>query len=85
MTAYFTCKGSKWYHSVPRLPEGSIQDTLTARLGVASAGQNLDERGGDAYWQAAKGIGLPAKLLDIGISNVAVQGELIGPTVNETA
>ncbi|KAJ4415214.1 hypothetical protein N0V82_007451 [Gnomoniopsis sp. IMI 355080] len=85
MTVYCVIKDSKWYQSLPDLPIGSTQETPTSRLGVASAGQDLDERGDDAYWQAAKRIGLPEKLREIGISNVAVQGELIGPTVKDNS
>lgn len=85
MTAYCISKGSKWHQSLPALPKGSMQENSTSRLGVASAGQDLDERGEDAYWQAAKRICLPEKLRDIGIANVAVQGELIGPTIKDNS
>lgn len=85
MTAYCITKDSTWYQSLPALPEGSTQETPTARLGVASAGQDLDERSVNAYWQAAKRMGLPEKLHEIGISNVAVQGELIGPTIKDNS
>ncbi|KAJ4394482.1 hypothetical protein N0V93_003700 [Gnomoniopsis smithogilvyi] len=85
MTAYCITKGSKWHHSLPSLPEGSKQETPTTRFGVASAGQDLDERSNDDYWQAAKMTGIPEKLHKIGISNVAVQGELIGSRVNNNS
>lgn len=85
MTAYCITKDSKWYQSLSALPEGSRQETSTIRLGVASAGQNLDERSENAYWQAAKRMGFPEKLREIGIRNVAVQGELIGPTVKDNS
>lgn len=85
MTAYCIKKDSKWYQSLPALPEDSTQETSTARLGVASAGQDLDERSENAYWQAAKRMGLPEKLHEIGMSNIAVQGELIGPTIKDNS
>lgn len=81
MTVYCVTPGSKWYRSLPALPEGSTQETPAARLGVASAGQDLDERGGNVYWEAAKRIGLPGKLLAGSFGNVALQGELLGPTI----
>lgn len=85
MTAYCISKDSTWYQSLPALPEASSQQTPTIRLGVASAGQDLDNRSENAYWQAAKRMGLPDKLHEIGIRNVAVQGELIGPTIKDNS
>lgn len=85
MTAYCITKDSKWYQSLPALPEGSTQETSTIRLGVASAGQDLDKRSNNSYWQAAKRMGLPEKLREVGIRNVAVQGELIGPTIKDNS
>lgn len=85
MTTYCIIKDSKWNQSLPALPEGSTQETSALRLGVASAGQDLDERSNNAYWQAARHMGLPEKLREIGIRNVAVQGELVGSTIKENS
>lgn len=81
MSVYHVTRGSKWHKSLPVLAEGSTQHIGGVRMGVASAAQDLDEQGNDVYWQAAKKLGLPAKLQQMGLGNVAVQGELIGPTV----
>lgn len=81
MTVYSVRKGSRWHASLPALPEGSTQEGETSRVGVASRTEDLDEKGDSAYWQAAKLAGLPDKIHKLGAPNLAVQGELIGPTV----
>lgn len=85
MTVYRVVCGSKWHQVLPNLPEDSTQEVNGARLGVASASEDLDERGDDVYWLAAKRTGLPKKLNELGLGNVAVQGELIGPTVKNNS
>lgn len=85
MTVYRVSRDSQWCKSLPILPTTSTQQTPTARIGVASAGEDLDEQGNDVYWQAAKLIDLPTKIHEIGIKNVAVQGELIGPTIKNNS
>lgn len=85
MTAYRVALGSRWHQALSALPEGSRQEVAGVRVGVASAAEDLDERGGDVYWRAAKRVGLPAKLGAVGLSNVAVQGELVGPTVKNNS
>lgn len=88
MTVYRVARGSRWHAALPALPEGSRQeDEYGARVGVASAAEDLDERGGDVYWRAARRVGLPGKLggIGIGLGNVAVQGELIGPSVKNNS
>lgn len=85
MTVYRVVCGSKWHKVLPDLPEGSGQEVKGVRLGVTSASEDLDEQGNDVYWLAAKRSGLPNKLNDLGLGNVAVQGELIGPTVKNNS
>lgn len=85
MTVYRVAAGSKWHKSLPALSAGSTQHVQGARPGVASASKDLDERGNGVYWQAAKRLGLPARLGEMGLGNVAVQGELIGPTVKNNS
>lgn len=85
MSVYQVVRGSKWHKSLPALAEDSTQLIGEVRIGVASASQDLDEQGNDIYWQAAKNLGLPAKLQQTGMDNVAIQGELIGPTVKNNS
>lgn len=88
MTVYQVEIGSKWHKSLPELPPGSpgcILGSPTVRIGVASAGEELDERGNDMYWQAAKHLNLPTTIHNIGPKNVAVQGELIGPGIKNNS
>lgn len=85
MTVYRVEKGSRWHASLPALPEGSAQEDETSRVGVASRTEDLDEKGDSAYWQAARQAGLPAKIHKLGPRNVAVQGELVGPTVRNNS
>lgn len=85
MSVYRVATNSKWHKALPDIPEGSKQETSSSRVGVSSAGKDLDERSNNVYWQAAKRLGLPAKLDQIGLDNVAVQGELIGPTVKNNS
>lgn len=87
MTVYRVAVGSRWHQALSALPEGSGQESGGGgvRMGVASAAEDLDERGDDVYWRAAKRVGLPGKLGDIGLGNVAVQGELIGPSVKNNS
>ncbi|KUI66907.1 hypothetical protein VM1G_02237 [Cytospora mali] len=85
MTVYRVQKGSQWHTSLPVLPEGSTQEDDIARVGVASRTEDLDEKGDSAYWQAAKQIDLPSKIHKIGIPNLAIQGELIGPTIRNNS
>lgn len=85
MSVYRVARNSKWCKALPELPAGSTQQTSTARVGVASCSKDLDERSDNIYWQAAKRLSLPSKLDEIGLKNVALQGELIGPTVKNNS
>lgn len=97
MTVYRVEADSKWHKALPDLPVPPTAATNTSRghqgtssgyrIGVASAGQDLDERGNDVYWQAAKYLDLPTKInaIGLGLKNVAVQGELIGPTIKNNS
>ncbi|KUI60937.1 hypothetical protein VP1G_08152 [Cytospora mali] len=85
MTVYRVQKGSQWHASLPVLLEGSTQEDETARVGVASRTEDLDENRDCAYWQAAKQIDLPPKIHKMGIPSLAVQGELIGPTIRNNS
>lgn len=99
MTVYRVALGSRWHRALPALDDGAKQQQQDeegaradgsggARWGVASAAQDLDRRGGDVYWQAADRLGLP-KVLDKmtarDMPNIAVQGELVGPTVKNNS
>jgi len=48
-------------------------------LGVCSRNLDLRETDGNTFWSVARRYGLPDKL--VGIGNIAVQGELIGPGI----
>lgn len=85
MTVYRVATGSKWDKALPALPLVSTQRTGGARVGVASAGEDLDERANNVYWQAAKRRDLPDKLRQTKIRNVAIQGELIGPSIKNNS
>lgn len=85
MTVYRVATGSKWDMALPELPLASTQRTGGARVGVSSAGQDLDQRANNVYWQAAKRRGLPDKLRQMNIRNVAIQGELIGPSIKNNS
>lgn len=99
MTVYRVVAGSKWHRGLPALPATTATTEATQekdqeefRIGVASAGQDLDERGNDVYWQAAKhsAMGLlPTKIHAIStalkLPNVAVQGELVGPSIKNNS
>lgn len=86
MTVYRVEVGSKWHKALPDLPADNNQEKAGVRIGVASAGEDLDERGNDVYWQAAKHFDLLTKINDTGLpKNVAVQGELIGPTIKNNS
>lgn len=85
MTVYRVQKGSRWHACLPTLPPGSTQEDGTARVGVASRTEDLDEKGDSSYWQAAKLIDLPGKIHKLGPPNIAVQGELIGPTIRNNS
>lgn len=85
MTVYRVQKGSPWHASLPDLPQGSTQEDETARVGVASRTDDLDEKGDSVYWQAARLIDLPSKMEKMDPPNIAVQGELIGPTVRNNS
>ncbi|ROV90393.1 hypothetical protein VPNG_10033 [Cytospora leucostoma] len=85
MTVYRVQKGSRWHASLPDLREGSTQEDETARVGVASRRDDLDEKGDSIYWQAARLIDLPTKIHKMGPPNIAVQGELIGPTIRNNS
>lgn len=85
MTVYRVQKGSRWHACLPALPEGSTQEDDTSRMGVASRTEDLDEKGDSVHWQAVKLIGLLAKIHRLGAPNVAVQGELIGPTIRNNS
>lgn len=85
MTVYRVQKGSQWHACLPTLPQGSTQESETSRVGVASRMEDLDEKADSAYWQAAKLIELPKKIHKLGPANLAVQGELIGPTIKSNS
>ncbi|KAK7730582.1 hypothetical protein SLS53_008972 [Cytospora paraplurivora] len=85
MTVYRVQKGSRWHASLPDLPEGSKQEYETARVGVTSRTEDLDEKGDSIYWQAARLIDLPSKIHKMGPPNIAIQGELIGPTIRNNS
>lgn len=85
MTVYSVDVDSKWHHALASLPQDSLQQSDGTRVGVASASKDLDERGNDIYWQAAKRLELPTKLREGGLRNVAIQGELIGPTIKNNS
>ena len=49
-------------------------------FGVCSRGLDLIEAPGNAFWRAARSLGIEEKLRSLG-ENVALQGELVGPGV----
>lgn len=97
MTAYRVALGSRWHRALPALPDGlehqedgdvGKDGSGGARWGVASAAQDLDRRGGDVYWQAAERLGLRGVLKKMAghkLPSLAVQGELVGPTVKNNS
>lgn len=86
MTVYRVQKGSRWHACLPALPAGSAQEDETSRVGVASRAEDLDGAGGGPFWQAARLSGLvPAKIHGLGLQNLAVQGELVGPDIRDNS
>lgn len=77
MAVYRVQVSSKWHKSLPILPPGCTNETSRLRIGVASASEDLDERGNDSYWQAAKQLDLHTKIDEMGLKSIAIQGELI--------
>lgn len=89
MTFYRVDTGSKWAQSLPELDEDCRQVSWGGRFGVSSAAEDLDTRGGDAYWEAAWSLNLPNRIDQVmamtGLNNIAIQGELIGPTIKNNS
>lgn len=85
MTVYRVRKGTRWHAYLPVLPEGSTQEDETTRVGVASRTEDLEEAEDSIYWRAAKAIDLTTKIHRLGFPDVAVQGELIGPTIKNNS
>jgi len=50
-------------------------------FGVCSRNLDLKESEENSFWQMAKTLSLPLKLIQNGISNIAIQGELMGPGI----
>lgn len=86
MTVYRVEVGSRWHQSLPPLPHGNSQENCKdARVGVASAGEDLDMCGNDTYWQAARHADIVDRIHHIGLPNIAVQGELVGPSIKKNS
>ncbi|KAJ0120733.1 hypothetical protein J7T55_015465 [Diaporthe amygdali] len=84
MTVYRVQNDSQWDRALPALPADSSQRTLYGRIGIASRQHDIGDTANSPFWRAAKDIGLPAKLAQVGIRNVAISGELIGPSLDSS-
>jgi RNA ligase (TIGR02306 family) len=83
MTVYFVRADFRWMKSLPHLPEGSDKNRTAAkgRFGVCSREWDLVEDEKNRFWKAALENRLPEKLAKMNC-NVAIQGELVGSTIN---
>lgn len=52
-------------------------------IGVCSRNMDLKETSENAYWKCAQDIGLISALAEGGVNNIAFQGELMGPGVQD--
>jgi len=83
MTVYRVAKASNWGEQVGALP-ATAPDTMQDgefRLGVCDRRRDYVDRPGNVFWETARASGVLAKLDRFGISNLAVQGELVGETI----
>lgn len=54
---------------------------MDGRFGVCSRNLDLTETEGNSFWAMARKLDIEQTLVDAGIDNIAIQGELIGPGI----
>ncbi|ROV97751.1 hypothetical protein VMCG_07416 [Cytospora schulzeri] len=87
MTVYFVRADFRWMKSLPRphAPEASDRNLNStagkSRFGVCSREWDLVQDEKNRFWKAALDSQLPEKLAKVD-RNVAIQGELVGSTIN---
>lgn len=83
MTAYLVRADSRWIKSLPGPRQSRDKDGTagTGRFGVCSREWDLVRDVKDKFWKAALENRLQEKLAMVG-GNVAIQGELVGSTIN---
>ncbi|KAK0657076.1 RNA ligase-domain-containing protein [Cercophora newfieldiana] len=86
MHIYKVAAGSKWFGTLPVLPQGqeypaSMRDAR-GHVGVCSRAKDFMDRPGNLFWDAAKGgSSVASKIWDIPYPNISVQGELCGSSI----
>ncbi|KAK7924280.1 hypothetical protein PG985_006334 [Apiospora marii] len=79
-TMYFVCCDTPWYKALT--PLDGHADKPKGRFGVCTRKHHLPNKPGCLYWRAAAFYSLPQKLEALG-TNLAIQGELCGSSINK--
>jgi len=82
MSVYFVRSGSEYIRSCNPLPSNPSKEMAMSngRFGVCSHRRELNDTGGNIFWEMARKYDLPTRLNNLN-KNIAVQGELCGSTI----